>query len=657
MPRRGRRWRGCIPTSASWCGGSADCRCATPGTIGGNIANGSPIGDMPPALIALGADADAAARRRAADDAAGGLLPSLWQAGPPARRVRRERARPAPRARHADPHRQAVASASTATSRRCAARSRSTVDGRHVTAARIAFGGMAATPRARAGLRGGADRRGRGARRPIEAAAAALAQDYHAARRRARLGRLSPRRPRPTCCGGCGCERSRRARCWRCCRWLSATAARRRRPAPRCRTTAPSRHVAGSARYVDDMPEPAGHAAPRLRPERARRMRGSWRIDLAAVRAAPGVVAVFTAADIPGAQRRQPGGAATTRCSPTARCSAPASRCSSSPRPAHRAARRAARLAAVDVRPAARARHDRRGARGRVADRGQPAHGARRCRRRARRRAAPPVGHASRSAGRSISTSKARSRSPRRASDGQIHVAQLDPAPERGPASDRQAARAQPRRRDGRGAPDGRRVRRQGDAGRAYAAAVRAGRREDRAPRQDPRRPRRRHGDDRQAPRFRRSHYDVGFDDDGRIDGHRARARLALRRDRRPVSPAINDRAMFHADNCYFLPAVEIVSHRLKTHTVSNTAFRGFGGPQGMMAIERVMDAIAAHLGLDPLAVRQRQSLRPGPRRDAVSHDGRGQCRAAADRRAGRARRLCRARARRSRRSTPATAC
>jgi xanthine dehydrogenase large subunit len=63
---------------------------------------------------------------------------------------------------------------------------------------------------------------------------------------------------------------------------------------------------------------------------------------------------------------------------------------------------------------------------------------------------------------------------------------------------------------------------------------------------------------------------------------------------------------MFHADNCYFLPAVEIVSHRFKTHTVSNTAFRGFGGPQGMAAIERVMDAVAQAVGLDPLEVRQR---------------------------------------------------
>jgi xanthine dehydrogenase large subunit len=105
--------------------------------------------------------------------------------------------------------------------------------------------------------------------------------------------------------------------------------------------------------------------------------------------------------------------------------------------------------------------------------------------------------------------------------------------------------------------------------------------------------------------------YDVGFDDEGRIEGIRIilASRCGATVD---LSPAINDRAMFHADNCYYLPAVEIVSHRLKTHTVSNTAFRGFGGPQGMMAIERVMDAIAAHLGLDPLAVRQANLYGPG---------------------------------------------
>ncbi|MFA6116152.1 MAG: xanthine dehydrogenase molybdopterin binding subunit [Sphingomonas sp.] len=105
--------------------------------------------------------------------------------------------------------------------------------------------------------------------------------------------------------------------------------------------------------------------------------------------------------------------------------------------------------------------------------------------------------------------------------------------------------------------------------------------------------------------------YDVGFDDEGRIEGIRLElaSRCGATAD---LSPAINDRAMFHADNCYWLPAVEIVSHRLKTHTVSNTAFRGFGGPQGMMAIERVMDAIAAARGLDPLGVRRINLYAPG---------------------------------------------
>ena len=70
------------------------------------------------------------------------------------------------------------------------------------------------------------------------------------------------------------------------------------------------------------------------------------------------------------------------------------------------------------------------------------------------------------------------------------------------------------------------------------------------------------------------------------------------------LSMAINDRAMFHADNAYSLGSALITSRRLRTNTVSNTAFRGFGGPQGMMGIERAMDAVALALGKDPLDVR-----------------------------------------------------
>lgn len=105
--------------------------------------------------------------------------------------------------------------------------------------------------------------------------------------------------------------------------------------------------------------------------------------------------------------------------------------------------------------------------------------------------------------------------------------------------------------------------------------------------------------------------YDVGHDDAGHILGLNLRfsARCGATMD---LSPGINDRTMFHADNCYFLPQAEIVSQRFRTNTVSATAFRGFGGPQGMLAIERVCDHVAARLGLDPLAVRETNLYGPG---------------------------------------------
>ena len=102
-----------------------------------------------------------------------------------------------------------------------------------------------------------------------------------------------------------------------------------------------------------------------------------------------------------------------------------------------------------------------------------------------------------------------------------------------------------------------------------------------------------------------RMDYTVGFLDDGTLLAldvqHAVRCGMSF-----DLSQPIADRAMFHADNCYFLPAARITSYRLKTHTQSNTAFRGFGGPQGMVAMERVIDDVAATLGLDPLAVRRR---------------------------------------------------
>ncbi|MGP0174162.1 xanthine dehydrogenase molybdopterin binding subunit [Pseudomonas sp. NCHU5208] len=99
--------------------------------------------------------------------------------------------------------------------------------------------------------------------------------------------------------------------------------------------------------------------------------------------------------------------------------------------------------------------------------------------------------------------------------------------------------------------------------------------------------------------------YDVGFDDDGLLHG--IEMDLAGNCGYSPdLSGAIVDRAMFHADNAYFLGNATINGHRCKTNTASNTAYRGFGGPQGMVAIEEVMDAIARHLGKDPLEVRKR---------------------------------------------------
>ncbi|HEX2390141.1 MAG TPA: xanthine dehydrogenase molybdopterin binding subunit, partial [Casimicrobiaceae bacterium] len=98
--------------------------------------------------------------------------------------------------------------------------------------------------------------------------------------------------------------------------------------------------------------------------------------------------------------------------------------------------------------------------------------------------------------------------------------------------------------------------------------------------------------------------YDVGFDDAGRVLGLDVTlaSRCGFSAD---LSGPVNDRAVFHLDNCYWLPHVAIHSYRCKTNTVSDTAFRGFGGPQGMFAIETILDDIARTLGLDPLDVRK----------------------------------------------------
>ena len=90
--------------------------------------------------------------------------------------------------------------------------------------------------------------------------------------------------------------------------------------------------------------------------------------------------------------------------------------------------------------------------------------------------------------------------------------------------------------------------------------------------------------------------YDVGFDDDGRIEG--VDILMAMRSGNvADLSPGVLARALCHADNCYYLPNARLRGFPCKTNTVSNTAFRGFGGPQGMLVIETVIEHIARTLG------------------------------------------------------------
>jgi xanthine dehydrogenase large subunit len=107
--------------------------------------------------------------------------------------------------------------------------------------------------------------------------------------------------------------------------------------------------------------------------------------------------------------------------------------------------------------------------------------------------------------------------------------------------------------------------------------------------------------------------FDVGFDDDGRLLGLKVMLAAGCGYSADLSGPVV-DRAICHLDNAYFLEHVEIVAHLCKTHTVSNTAFRGFGGPQGMLVIERILDDVARTLDLDPLDVRRRNYYGIGTR-------------------------------------------
>jgi xanthine dehydrogenase molybdopterin binding subunit len=105
------------------------------------------------------------------------------------------------------------------------------------------------------------------------------------------------------------------------------------------------------------------------------------------------------------------------------------------------------------------------------------------------------------------------------------------------------------------------------------------------------------------------SRFEVGFDDQGRV----LAAKVELVSDggfALDLSESIADRALFHLDNAYFLPEVRFQSRVAKTHTVSHTAFRGFGGPQGMVVMEEILDRVARALGLLPEVVRERNLYR-----------------------------------------------
>ena len=100
------------------------------------------------------------------------------------------------------------------------------------------------------------------------------------------------------------------------------------------------------------------------------------------------------------------------------------------------------------------------------------------------------------------------------------------------------------------------------------------------------------------------SDYEVGFSDKGEIKS--VKLKLSSKCGMSPdLSLAINERALLHIDNAYFIPNLEVQNYLCKTNTSTSTAFRGFGGNQGMMAIENIIDNISRHLGKDPSEIRK----------------------------------------------------
>jgi len=365
-------------------------------------------------------------------------------------------------------------------------------------------------------------------------------------------------------------------------------------------------HVAGTARYVDDMPEAPGtlHLAFGLSPEGHGRI---VKLDLAPVLAAPGVAAVFAASDIPGLNDVSPV-AGDDKLFAEHEVLFPGQPLFVVAADSHRAARKAARLALVEIEPlpALVEIGDALGAGALIEPSQRMARGD---------AEAALAGASHRLAGRIAMGGQEHfylegQGALATPAEGQLHVLSSTQHP-----SEVQHLVAKVLglthadvtvevRRMG-GAFGGKETQAAAYAVAAALVAAKTGR---------PARIRADRDDDMVMTGKRHEFevaYDVGFDDAGSIQAVKFElaGRCGASAD---LSPAINDRAMFHCDNVYFYPAVAILSHRARTHTVSNTAFRGFGGPQGMMGAERVIDAIAAHLGRDPLEVRRLNLYGPG---------------------------------------------
>jgi len=384
-----------------------------------------------------------------------------------------------------------------------------------------------------------------------------------------------------------------------------------RAPAPH---DSAERHVAGSAVYVDDIPEPAGLLHVHLAPSPHAHAR-IVSMDLAAVRASPGVVAVFSAADIPGENNVGPV-VHDDRLFADGEVVCVGQSLFAVAAETRRAALLAAAKAVVDYEPLPAAITI---AQARAADLTlEP------CQRMAKGDADAAIAAAPRQLSGHLAIGgqdhfylegQAALATPRE--NGEVHVWSSTQHPSEvqalvaGVLGVPRAAVVVEVRRMG-GGFGGKETQPALFAAAVALAAHLTGRPAKCRPDRD---------DDMIMTGKRHdfeADYRAGFDGDGRLTGLAVElaSRCGATAD---LSLAINDRAMFHTDNAYYLPTAEILSHRLRTHTVSNTAFRGFGGPQGMMAIERVMDEIAVATGLDPLIVRQR-NFYGGPGRDETPY-------------------------------------